>query len=99
MSDETQPVDLWERTKVLADKNQKIVITETGWPSRGTANGAAVPSPENQATAVGSLKSAFAGNPENVILFTAFNDMWKTAAAATFNAEQFWGIMGPNPSG
>ncbi|KAG0647303.1 Soluble cell wall 10 [Hyphodiscus hymeniophilus] len=84
---------------VLANKNQEIVITETGWPWQGQTNGVAVPSPANQATAISSIKSAFSSNPEAVILFTTFNDMWKTNSAAQFQAEQYWGFLGNSPSG
>lgn len=79
---------------VLANKNQKIVVTETGWPWKGVTNGAAVPTLENQQKALSSIKQAFTSNPSDVVLFTAFNDMWKTNDAAQYQAEQFWGMGG-----
>jgi len=84
---------------VLANKNQEIVITETGWPWQGNSNGVAVPSTANQASAIASIKSKFASKPSSVILFTVFNDMWKKNTAAQFGAEQFWGFLGDSPSG
>lgn len=85
---------------VLANKNQQIVITETGWPWKGQSNGVAVPSLENQAAALTSIKTAFSSNKNSVILFTAFNDLWKTNSPAQFQAEQYWGMGGVNsPSG
>ncbi|KAI0836811.1 glycoside hydrolase family 17 protein [Hypoxylon sp. FL0890] len=78
----------------LADKSKRIVVTETGWPWQGEANGAAVPGMDQQSAALSSIKSAYADNASDVILFTAFNDMWKKPAAATFMAEQFWGMGG-----
>jgi exo-beta-1,3-glucanase (GH17 family) len=78
----------------LSDPSKRVVVTETGWPWQGNANGAAVPSLDNQAAAVSSIKSAFSSNPADCILFTAFNDMWKKPADPTFNAEQFWGMGG-----
>lgn len=66
------------------------VITETGWPSAGSSNKKAVPSPENQSAAVESLKKSFG---DSIILFTAFDDKWKKDTAFTFNAEQHWGIL------
>ncbi|KAI1340666.1 glycoside hydrolase superfamily [Xylariaceae sp. FL0016] len=78
----------------LVDKNKRIVVTETGWPWQGNANGAAIPGRDHQASALSSIKSAYTDNPANVILFTAFNDMWKKAEAATFMAEQYWGMGG-----
>ncbi|GKT39908.1 cell surface mannoprotein MP65 [Colletotrichum spaethianum] len=76
----------------LSDRNKRIVCTETGWPWKGNANGAAVPGLEEQQLAVDSIKKAYASHPSDVILFSAFNDLWKHAEAATFNAEQYWGI-------
>ncbi|KAI1469436.1 glycoside hydrolase superfamily [Daldinia caldariorum] len=78
----------------LSDSSKRIVVTETGWPWQGEANGAAVPGMDQQTTALSSIKSAYASNASNVILFTAFNDMWKKAEASTFMAEQFWGMGG-----
>jgi exo-beta-1,3-glucanase (GH17 family) len=71
------------------------MITESGWPSRGDSNGAAVPSEANQKAAISSLRAAFS---DNIVLFSAFDDLWKTNTAATFNAEQYWGIYGLAPS-
>ncbi|KAK6851935.1 Cell surface mannoprotein MP65 [Apiospora arundinis] len=76
----------------LSDPNKRIVVTETGWPWKGTANGAAVPGMDTQATAIASIKTSFTSNPADCILFTAFNDMWKKPDAGTFFAEQFWGM-------
>lgn len=78
----------------LADSGKRIVVTETGWPWQGNANGAAVPGKDTQTAALSSIKSSFSSNPADCILFTAFNDMWKKPAIATFNAEQFWGMDG-----
>jgi len=66
-----------------------VWVTETGWPTQGSSNGKAVPSVQNQKAALSSMKSSVSSN---VIWFTAFNDMWKANTAATFNAEQYWGM-------
>lgn len=84
---------------VLANKDQEIVISETGWPWKGDNNKVAVPSTSNQADAINSIKSAFASSPKSIILFTTFNDMWKKNSASQFEAEQFWGFLGDAPSG
>jgi len=84
---------------VLANKGQEIMISETGWPWKGDNNKIAVPSTTNQADAISSIKSAFATSPQSVILFTVFNDMWKTNSPDQFEAEQFWGFNGDAPSG
>ena len=49
---------------------------------------------DQQTSALSSIKEAYASNASNVILFTAFNDMWKKAEASTFMAEQYWGMGG-----
>ncbi|ORY60732.1 glycoside hydrolase superfamily [Pseudomassariella vexata] len=78
----------------LSDSNKRIMVTETGWPWHGKSNGLAVPGMDHQATALSSIKSAFSDKPADLILFTAFNDLWKKPEMATFNAEQFWGMGG-----
>ncbi|KAB5526415.1 cell wall glucanase [Coniochaeta sp. 2T2.1] len=78
---------------VLSDKNQRIVVTETGWPWQGCAHGLAVPGKQEQKVAIGGIKAAFEeGKHGDLILFSAFNDPWKKAEASTFFAEQYWGI-------
>ena len=69
------------------------MITESGWPHAGEANGAAIPSPENQRVAVESLRRSFAHRGDDLILFTAFDDLWKDDNRWTFNAERFWGMQ------
>ncbi|KAI0150635.1 glycoside hydrolase family 17 protein [Xylariaceae sp. FL1272] len=78
----------------LADPGKRIVVTETGWPWQGKANGNAVPGLDLQASAITSIKSVFSSNAADVFLFTAFNDLWKKAEPGTFMAEQFWGMGG-----
>ena len=74
--------------------NKKVMVTESGWPVEGMSNGEAVPSLENQKAALGSIQETFASTPGDVILFSAFNDLWKKKDAATFDADQYWGING-----
>ncbi|KAF4334570.1 glucanase [Fusarium beomiforme] len=80
------------RSNISSDK--RIVICETGWPTKGNSNGKAVPGMSQQKAALDSIKQAFSGHMEDLILFSAFNDPWKKAEAATFMAEQWWGIEG-----
>jgi exo-beta-1,3-glucanase (GH17 family) len=75
------------------DRNsfKRTVITESGWPYAGQSNGAAVPSRQNQRAAILSLMHEF---PEgDLILFSAFDDKWKTDNAGTFGTEKYWGFM------
>ncbi|KJZ76189.1 hypothetical protein HIM_04271 [Hirsutella minnesotensis 3608] len=73
---------------------KRVIVTESGWPHRGDPNGLAIPSLVNQRFAMDSIKRKFAATPDKVVLFSAFNDLWKSKAAATFNADQYWGIGG-----
>lgn len=66
-------------------------ITETGWPTKGDTNGDAIPGETEQTAAIESIKSAIAAN---VILFSAYNDYWKTDNSGTFGAEKYWGMYG-----
>lgn len=76
----------------LGNPTARVRVTESGWPWQGSANGQAVPGVDQQAAAISSIRSAFADNPDDMVLFSAFNDRWKIAAADTFYAEQFWGM-------
>lgn len=69
---------------------KRVVITETGWPWQGATNGAAVASKENQKIVIDSLRSKFT---KDIILFTAFDDKWKSDFAGSHGAEQFWGFI------
>ncbi|KAI9372044.1 glycoside hydrolase family 17 protein [Aspergillus egyptiacus] len=71
---------------------KRTVITESGWPHAGQPNGRAVPSPENHRKAIQALRRNFNGDHQNLILFSAFDDLWKVDNEWTFGAEKFWGI-------
>ncbi|KAI1056449.1 hypothetical protein LB507_002172 [Fusarium sp. FIESC RH6] len=90
LSDTVQAV----KSKLSSDK--RIVICETGWPTKGDSNGEAVPGLTQQGSALRAIREAFSEHPDDLILFSAFNDHWKKAEAATFHAEQYWGIDGKN---
>lgn len=70
---------------------KKVVITESGWPNRGNANGQCVPGVQQQQAAIASIKSKCG---DATILFNAFDDLWKSDNAYTFGAEKYWGIYG-----
>ncbi|KIV82146.1 hypothetical protein PV11_04274 [Exophiala sideris] len=71
---------------------KSIVITESGWPYQGSANGDAVPSVANQETAISALRSAFSGNPGGVFLFQAYDATYKQPGS--LGVEQYFGIYG-----
>ena len=72
------------------------VVTETGWPHQGQSHGMAVPSVSDQQAALASLTSTFSSN---MVLFSAYNNLWRPSNAGTYYAEQYWGIHGNAPSG
>lgn len=69
-----------------------IVITESGWPHAGSANGAAVPSVQNQQIAIAALKSQVASAGYGLFLFQAYDATYKQPGA--LGVEQFFGIYG-----
>lgn len=88
-------VQKWAQDVSKAADGKTVVITETGWPTQGDTNNKAVPSKENQAAAMKSIKSSFSSN---AILFNAYNDLWKKDSGSTFGAEKFWGLLGDAPA-
>jgi exo-beta-1,3-glucanase (GH17 family) len=78
----------------LSNPRKRVVVSETGWPWRGATNQLATPIFDSQDTAISSIKRAFKNNPQDFILFSAYNDLWKKAEKQTFIAEQWWGIGG-----
>lgn len=69
--------------------SKPILITETGWPTKGDTNGVSVPSPQNQIAAIRSINSVLSSK---VLMFTMYNDYWKNPGSK--NVEQDWGIFG-----
>ncbi|KAE8147535.1 glycoside hydrolase superfamily [Aspergillus avenaceus] len=80
-----------------ANGGKRTVITESGWPHRGQANGHAVPNLINQQKAVFSLADKFYHRPDDFVLFSAFDDLWKKDHPGTFEAEKYWGIATISP--
>ncbi|KAG6846434.1 hypothetical protein H0H93_013995 [Arthromyces matolae] len=70
--------------------NAHIIISETGWPSDGSPNGAAVPSFENEASAVASLNcAAKAEGAVSVYAFEYDDSTWKASQGADANEQSF----------
>lgn len=73
-----------------AAKGKPVVISETGWPTKGTTYGAAVPSYEN---AMRYFIHTFEwANKENIHLFyfSSFDEAWKISHEGEYGA--YWGL-------
>ena len=75
-----------ELNGIFSDKS--IYVLESGWPHAGEANGAAVPSPENQAVALKGIQAAVGAQ----VVFLSYEDEpWKEPGE--FGVEPFWGCV------
>ena len=70
--------------------NKHVVVTESGWPHQGDSHDKAVASPDAQKAAIASIRAEF---NSDLFLFHAFDTLWKTDDASTFNAEKYWGML------
>lgn len=61
----------WVKQVSEAAGGKTTIVTESGWPTQGDTNDLAMPSPENQALAMASLKKAFNGGTD-IILFNSY---------------------------
>lgn len=82
---------------VSANNGKHTVITETGWPYQGSPNGAAIPSPANQRTAMDAIMREFSGTSGDVYMFQAFNAEYKQPGA--FGVEPYFGLFEPGSGG
>jgi len=67
---------------------KETYVMESGWPTAGECNGAACPSPENQATALKGIQNV---SGSKVVFFSFEDDAWKQPGQ--FNVEQHWGCI------
>ncbi len=78
------------RRAVHAGKGKKVIISETGWPNLGTAEGGAVPSWEN---AIKYFINTFQWAEDDAIdifYFSAFDEAWKVSSEGDVGA--YWGL-------
>ncbi len=68
---------------------KRVVIGETGWPSDGPANGAAVPSPENQSRFTKEFLAIAMAEDIEFYYFDAFDEMWKSEGGVG----PYWGLL------
>jgi exo-beta-1,3-glucanase (GH17 family) len=68
---------------------KRVVIGETGWPSSGPVNKAAVPSPENQTRFAKEFLTLAMAENVDFFYFDAFDEMWKTEGGVG----PYWGLL------
>ncbi|HOV66773.1 MAG TPA: glycosyl hydrolase family 17 protein [Methanoregulaceae archaeon] len=71
-----------------------VVVAETGWPSAGEPNGAAVPSMENAERYLRGFTAWAAGNHVRYFYFEAFDEAWKAQYEGEVGAH--WGLWDQN---
>ena len=81
--------DMYQRVRQVAN-GKRIIVSETGWPNVGTAEGGAVPSEENAMKYfINTFKWAEEDDVE-VFYFSSFDEAWKGDAEGDVGA--FWGL-------
>jgi exo-beta-1,3-glucanase (GH17 family) len=81
--------EMYRTAKAVAG-DKRVIVSETGWPNIGTAEGGAVPSYENAIKYfVDTYKWAEAEGIE-VFYFSSFDEAWKVDAEGDVGA--FWGL-------
>jgi exo-beta-1,3-glucanase (GH17 family) len=78
------------RRAAHAANGKRVIISETGWPNRGTAEGGAVPSLEN---AIKYFINTYQWAEEEgieIFYFSSFDETWKVAAEGDVGA--YWGL-------
>ncbi|ODV83492.1 glycoside hydrolase family 17 protein [[Candida] arabinofermentans NRRL YB-2248] len=68
--------------------NMDVLVTETGYPSKGIQNGGNIPSEANQKIAIQAILDTVGSD---VTLLSTYNDYWKSAGE--YGIEQSFGII------
>ena len=77
-----------------AVKGKKVIITETGWPSKGENIGTAVPSEKNAMNYFIAVQEWASQKDIEVFYFSSFDESWKTNQEGAVGAG--WGIWDKN---
>ena len=77
-----------------AAKSKPVFITETGWPNKGEANGAALPSSSNAIKYFIEVNRWRQKHNVDVFYFSSFDEPWKIHHEG--NVGQSWGIWDKN---
>jgi glucan 1,3-beta-glucosidase len=77
-----------------AGKGKEVIITETGWPSRGENLKGAFPSEKSARDYFINTQLWSSGDDIPVFYFSSFDESWKVGAEGTVGA--YWGIWDKN---
>lgn len=77
-----------------AGNGKKVIITETGWPSKGEGLKGAIPSHQNALDYFINTQLWSADDDVPVFYFSSFDESWKVGAEGTVGAH--WGIWDKN---
>jgi exo-beta-1,3-glucanase (GH17 family) len=78
------------RTAVAAANGKRVIVSETGWPNIGTAEGAALPSYENAIKYFVDTQQWADAEDIEIFYFSSFDEAWKVDAEGDVGA--FWGL-------
>lgn len=79
---------------VTAARGKKVIISETGWPDKGTPDRAAVPSFENALTYFINAYTWAKEENIDIFYFSSFDESWKVDAEGDVGA--YWGLWDKN---
>ena len=81
--------EMYRRAQAVSH-GKKVIIAETGWPNRGTAEGDSVPSYENAVKYFIDAARWAAREDVDMFYFSSFDEEWKVAKEGDVGA--FWGL-------
>ncbi len=81
-------------TALNAGKGKKVIISETGWPNKGTPDRAATPSYENAIRYFINTYTWAEQDDIDVFYFSSFDELWKVASEGDVGA--YWGLWDIN---
>jgi len=85
----TYMTEMYRRTVAVA-QGKRVIISETGWPDKGSAFGGAVPSTEGAMRYFVDTQDWARRDGVEVFYFAAFDEAWKVGAEGDVGA--FWGL-------
>lgn len=81
--------EMYRRAQRVAN-GKRVIISETGWPNTGTAEGGAVPSLENAIKYFVNTFQWAESDSIDVFYFSSFDESWKVGAEGDVGA--YWGL-------